>query len=313
MEAPPPATIASDLDILRGIRAYSLCNTSFPYDDGEEGMIDFVCTYLQSDDADLQQVRHRMYNLREQYLLTRHTLWSRQDRPESLPLVDQEKFKISHFLWERERYSDSDTPTPNPSSPEKSYSADESNNTNASSDVNSPGNPSSPAHQSNTDTNIVVSSDSPNQSSSRISKDYASSSTTKRQRLFEDLNQQGGDRDTTATAAQDINILTKMVEYSEANNKVYPYISAEILSDFVKNWLHTDADPGQVGKRIQELHEMYSKYLILDNNNDEGGKPVYSDSPDDRSLFDLSKKLWHHEFGNANDDSGGGKSSGAKS
>ncbi|KAL3530231.1 hypothetical protein ACH5RR_009553 [Cinchona calisaya] len=365
MEAPPPAPIPSDRDIMKGIVKYFLRNRSFPYDVGDHGMIDFVRNYLRSNDADPQQVRQRANNLHEQYLAARHMLQLRQARLQSWPLEDQKKYLLANFVWDggdcysdsihgRQdvdltnqasssraagiHHSDSDTPMPTAeNTPEKSYS------TSLFSDENTPQKSSSSArrgihhsdsytpmldpstventpetsyaaHQSNTDTNIVVvSSDSPNQSSSRISKDYASSSTTKRRRLFEDLNQQGGDRDTIATTAQDINILTKMVEYSEANNKVYPYVSAETWSDFVKNWLHSDADPGEVGKRIQELREMYGKYLILSNNNDQGGKPVYSDSPDDRLLLDLSKKLWPHEFGSPNDDSAGGKSRDDKS
>ncbi|KAL3530235.1 hypothetical protein ACH5RR_009557 [Cinchona calisaya] len=223
---------------------------------------------------------------------------------------------VLQHMWHRDIKAANvllDTPTtnPNPNSnpnsnpsdaentPERSYSADVSNNTNVSPDEDTPQNYSS-ADQSNTNTTV--------------SKDSASSSMTKRRRLFDNLNQQGGDRDTTAApAAQDINILTRMVTYSEANNGVYPSVSAETLSEFVKNWLHSDADPGEVGKRIQELREMYGKYLMMNNNDDEGGKPVYSDSRDDRLLLDLSKKLWHHEFGNPNDDSAGGKSSDDKS
>ncbi|KAL3530229.1 hypothetical protein ACH5RR_009551 [Cinchona calisaya] len=200
---------------------------------------------------------------------------------------------------------DFDTPTPNPSpsaaenSPEKSYSAHRSNNTNVSPDEDT-SQTSSSSDQSNTST--IVSSNSVS-FPSRNSKDSATSSMTKRRRLFKNL---------PTTTAQDINILTKMAEYSKANNEVYPSVSAKRLSDFVKNWLHNDADPGQVGKRIQELREMYGKYL-MNNNNDEGGRPVYSDSLDDRLLLDLSKKLWHPEFGNPNDDSSGGNSSGDKS
>ncbi|KAL3530232.1 hypothetical protein ACH5RR_009554 [Cinchona calisaya] len=335
MAAPPsPAPIPSDLDILRSIAKYFLRNRSFPYDVGEHGMIDYVRNYLRSDDADPQQVRQRVNNLQEQYLATRHTMHLGQAGLESLPLEDLQKYAIAHFLWDggdhhsdsvRGRqdvdqtnqasssraagihHSDSDTAMATAENiPEKSSSADRSSNTYFSSDENTPQKSSSTAHQSNTNANIVViSSDSPNQSSSRISKDYASSSTTKRR--------QGGDTDTTTIAAQDINILTKIVEYSEANNKVYPYVSAETRSDFFKNWLHSDADPGEVGKRIQELREMYGKYLILNNHKDEGGKPVYSDSPDGRLLLDLSKKLWQHEFGNPNADSAGGKSRDDKS
>ncbi|KAL3537105.1 hypothetical protein ACH5RR_000471 [Cinchona calisaya] len=61
----------------------------------------------------------------------------------------------------------------------------------------------------------------------------------------------------------------------------------------------------QIGQRIQELHEMNCKYLMIKNNNDEStGKAVYLDSSDDILLLDLSKELWHDEFGNLNDDSG---------
>ncbi|KAL3530233.1 hypothetical protein ACH5RR_009555 [Cinchona calisaya] len=343
MAAPPPAPIPPDLDILRGIVKYFWRNRSFPSDVGEHGMIDFVRNYLRSNDADPQQVRQRVDYLQQQYLAARHMLQLGQARLESWPVEDQKKYGIAHFVWDAGRHysdsihggqdvdqtnqasssraagihhSDSDTPMPTAeNTPEKSYSSDRSSNTYFSFDEITPQkSSSSAAHQSNTNTNIVVvSPDSPNQSSSRISKDDASSSTTKRRRLFEDLNQQGGDRDTTATAAQDINILSKMVEYSEANNKVYPYVSAETWSDFVKNWLHSEADPGEASKRIQELRDMYGKYLILNNNNDQGRKPVYSDSPDGRLLLDLSKKLWQHEFGNPDDDSAGGNQSEVRS
>ncbi|KAL3530191.1 hypothetical protein ACH5RR_009513 [Cinchona calisaya] len=236
------------------------------------------------------------------------SIHGRQDVDHQSSPVDQTNQATSSRAGIHHSYhSDHHTPTPNrnPSAaentPEKSYSADQSNT--VSSAEYTPGTSSSAVRQSSIN---IVSSDSPNRGSS---KDSASSSRTRR-RLFEDLNQQGGD--TTAASAQDINILTKMVAYSEANNEVYPNVSAERLSEFVRNWLHSDADPGEVGKRIQELREMYAKYL-MNNNHDEAGKPVYSDSPDDRLLLDLSKKLWHHEFGNPNDDSAGGNSSGDKS
>ncbi|KAL3530228.1 hypothetical protein ACH5RR_009550 [Cinchona calisaya] len=160
----------------------------------------------------------------------------------------------------------SDTPTLNPSG-EKSCSAYQSNNVSSADDT-----PRKPPSADQSSTNNVTSG---------LSNPGSSS--------LENLNQQGGD--TPASAARDdINILTKMVAYYKANNEVYPSVSAERLADFVKNWLISDAEPVQVGKRIQELREMYGEYLIY-NNNDEGGKQVYSDSPDGRLLSELSKKL----------------------
>ncbi|KAL3530117.1 hypothetical protein ACH5RR_009439 [Cinchona calisaya] len=146
--------------------------------------------------------------------------------------------------------------------PEKSYYADQSNNVSSADDT--PGKPSS-ADQGNTNN---VSSNSPHPGFSLLN------SSTMRQRLFENLNQQGQDTTSASPATQDTNILTKMIAYSQANK---------------------------------------GNYLMMNNNNDEGGKPAYSNSPDDRLLLDLSKKLWHHEFGNVNDDPGAGKSSDDKS
>ncbi|KAL3530114.1 hypothetical protein ACH5RR_009436 [Cinchona calisaya] len=312
--AAPPAPIPSDIEILKAIHTYFLRNRSYPYFDGELGTTEFVRNFLHSN-VDPQLVRQRMNTLQEEYLARRHMLDRGRERPELWPLFDQQRYVLSHLVWSGSHYSDSDTtpdetnvvdqtnqatssraagihhsddsdnhtstPTPTPTgfasaaenTPEKSYSADQSNSTNnVSSDENTPAKSSSAAHQTNTNTIV---SPNPVSSLSRNFNDPATSSMTKRRRLFENL--------PTTTAAQDINILTKMVEYSESetNYKVYPYVG------FVRNWVHSDAEPGEIGKRIQELRK--------------------------RLLLDLSKKLWHHEFGNPNDESGTSKSSDDKS
>ncbi|KAL3530119.1 hypothetical protein ACH5RR_009441 [Cinchona calisaya] len=303
---PPPGPIPSDTEILNGIHEYLMENRSFPNQDGELGMNVFVHNYLHSN-ADPQLVRQRMNTLQ----VVRHML-QRPPQPlwPLLPHERQQKFALCQRLRRQPHISDSHTTSADETSltgPPLSYnstSLDESNSIHGLRDVDQ----SSPLDQ----TNQATCSRAPHTPTPNPSSEKSYTMTT-RGRLFENLNQRG-DRDTTA-AAQDINILTKMVAYSEANNNIYPYVSAERLSKFVKNWLLSDADPGEIGKRIQKLREMYGKYLILNNNNDEdgNGKPVYSDSTDDRSLLDLSKKLWHDEFGNPNDDSGGGNSSGDQS
>ncbi|KAL3530113.1 hypothetical protein ACH5RR_009435 [Cinchona calisaya] len=313
---PPPAPIPPDDVILTCIFSYILRNRSFPNLDGEHGMIDFVRNYLRSN-VDPQLVSQRMSSLQVEYLVRRQMLErERGVRLELLPFQVQQRYALSQLVWSHCRFTDSDPSQDQTNQANSSTAAGiHHSDTHTSAAENAPEMSYSSTHQTNT--NITV---SPNPRTSRLTYQdlvRASSSTTKRQ-LFGKLNQPGGDGDTPAApAAQDIHILTEMIAYSEVNNGVYPYVSAERMSNFVKIWLRSDADPGQIGKRIQELREMYVMYLVTNYNNDVGGKgkgkAVYSDSPVDILLLDLSNKLWQHEFGNPNDDSGFGKSSGYKS